>query len=305
MSLKELLADRTYGPWARLVFGTAVAVSALCALYFMLTSLFVAEPASERVRFDLRAPLRIHVYDVPEDLFGVAEAACPPDMYYTEILLPKLARARRQHRASAASANAFWIPHRSTCLYHACLKRRAYVGTGAEATAEDAAVPAACKTEVAAALEAIWRHVIQTAPYWNASAGTDHVLVFAWDEASYLVGGHAIGAALRPAIHLTHYGSVAPTQAFHPHKDIVIPPFLNATVWSDAHRRSRQLRQRLSRGAGGRVAPWALFVGTVHDDPAYSAGVRQALRELARAPDTRLHFHQGHLPVRARAAAGA
>jgi hypothetical protein len=147
-----------------------------------------------------------HVYDVPEALLGVPLSACRQDMYYTELLLPTLARQSRRYATTAAKANLFWIPHRSTCQYHACLDRHQYAGTGADAA--DAAVPTACKAEVAATLDGIWRHVAHGAPHWNASSGTDHVLVFAWDAASELLGAHPVRARVQPAIHLTHYGTV-------------------------------------------------------------------------------------------------
>ena len=142
---------------------------------------------------------------------GVPAAACPEDMYYTEILLPAMVKRTRKYRSPAATANLFWIPHRSTCQYHACLTRRGFAGTGA---AEDTdgggggGIPAACKAEVAATFDAIWRHVATTARHWNASAGSDHIVVFAWDAASELLGSHPVREHIRPAIHLTHYGTV-------------------------------------------------------------------------------------------------
>ena len=71
-----------------------------------------------------------HVYDVPEELLGVPASACPEDMYYTELLLPQMTRTSRKYRSRPETANLFWIPHRSTCQYHACLTRLGFQGTG-------------------------------------------------------------------------------------------------------------------------------------------------------------------------------
>ena len=151
------------------------------------------------------------MYDIPEELLGVPVSACVEDMYYTEILLPAMVRDKKRfYREDPTYANLFWVPHRSTCQYHACLRANAYEGTG---TGASDAVPRRCKAEVAQTLEGIWRHVVTRAPHWNASGGTDHVLVFAWDAASALVEDHPVAQRLQPAIHLTHYGTVRPAPA--------------------------------------------------------------------------------------------
>ena len=78
----------------------------------------------------------------------------------------------------------------------------------------------------------------------------------------------------------------------------MIPPYLNGNLWGDAHRRGRGLRTRTAAGGSAVVPSLALFAGTIHNDTAYSGGVRHQLAALAAEPGSRLRVHRGPIPVR-------
>ena len=160
------------------------------------------------------------VYPVPRALLTQSEeiSCSASDMYAMELLFPRMLQNSRVLAQSPLQAHWFLVPHHSTCFYHDCVFRRSRT-------------PDECKRETGDYLGSILKFVQHEFPFWNNSQGTDHVLVFSWDQASEVVGWHhPVRQALRQSIHLTTLGSVRPTDNFSPHKDIVIPPFLNATL---------------------------------------------------------------------------
>lgn len=133
-----------------------------------------------------------------------------------ESLFPKLLR-KSEYYVKNGNADYYLIPHNSTCFYHTCVF-------------DHGRDPESCKRETGDYLSSLLHQVINNYPNWNLTGGTDHVLVFAWDQASEVLGwDHPVRGIIQNAIHLTTLGTVQVDQNFNPHKDIVIPPFLNST----------------------------------------------------------------------------
>ena len=133
-----------------------------------------------------------------------------------ETLFPNLLR-KSEFFTTDNDADFYLIPHDSTCFYHNCVF-------------EQKREPAICKKETGDYLANLLNQVIHNYTNWNLTGGTDHVLVFSWDQASEVFGwDHPVRGIIQNAIHLTTLGSVQVNQNFNPHKDIVIPPFLNST----------------------------------------------------------------------------
>ena len=179
---------------------------------------------------------------------------------------------------NASEAHYFMIPHYATAFYHRCVFQDG--GTGE-----------ACKWKTGDYLQSIMNHIRSTYDYWDASTGIDHIIAFSWDQASEVLGivhegqfmDHPIRSLVRSAIHLTTLGTLVSRYNFDPHKDIVVPPYLNYTRYTVA---------RTDLGDPARTS-FAHFRGTIFDDYAYSQGVRQALRSMA-ATEPRLEVREGH-----------
>ena len=141
---------------------------------------------------------------------------CTSSMYYMEALFPRMVE-KSEFLADSETCDLHLIPHDSTCFYHTCVF-------------ENKRDPIACKKETGDYLENILLQVIHNHSYWNLTGGTDHIMVFSWDQASEVVGwDHPVRSIIQQSIHLTTLGSVESYPNFNPHKDIVIPPFLNTT----------------------------------------------------------------------------
>jgi hypothetical protein len=114
--------------------------------------------------------------------------------YAVEVLLHEQLLASAHRTASPASADWFYVPVYASCLI---LPVYDYVGPGPWARSYPMR-PVSAMRLFADALE----HVRGTMPYWNASAGADHVFLFAHDEG----GCWAPAELARNAILLSHWG---------------------------------------------------------------------------------------------------
>jgi hypothetical protein len=143
-------------------------------------------------------------------------ANCTASMYHMEALFPNLVR-ESEFYTNGNHANFYLVPHQSTCFYHTCVF-------------ENGRDPESCKHSTGDYLSDILSQVINNYPNWNLTGGTDHVMVFSWDQASEVLGwDHSVRAVIQNAIHLTTLGSVQVNHNFNPHKDVVIPPYLNSS----------------------------------------------------------------------------
>ena len=134
--------------------------------------------------------------------------------------------------------------------------------------------------------QAVLRHVRSTFPYWNRTAGADHV--WAW--------GHDLGAAFAPraarrSIFFTVFNDVAALEheraelfaqyahdpetallrvAFDPHKDIVVPPHLQSEVAARRLYRAAAAAARRPLLPRGSRTTLLFFRGAIFlDDPYY------------------------------------
>ena len=269
--------------------------------------------------------LNRHLYSLPDALLtrnGTLQ--CAQDMYYMETLWPQLLEQSPfiYPPVSNSQSKAYFhvVPQYSTCLYHDCVF-------------EQNQSPDTCKSMTGDYVSDILDAIQASHPYWNASSGTDHIFIFPWDQASEILGwNHPVRKRLQNAIHFTNLGSLGVTDNFNPHKDIVIPPFGNASValklYPDPQSFKCNIKSRLSsllsafesigkgsftsiilnselvRGcqpksprytkwASRSRSTWAYFRGTIMEDYKYSFGVRQKLRELgSRSPQ--FQIHEGH-----------
>ncbi|KAI8809862.1 exostosin-like protein [Cladochytrium replicatum] len=204
-------------------------------------------------------------------------------MYHMEYLFPSLIRtyltplARARLADNPKIADWFLIPHSATCTYHRCVH-----DPSRNATTDE------CKLEAGEHVRAILDHVLTAHAFWNRSGGTDHLFVFAWDQASEVLGwSHPVRARVMKAVHLTTLGSVEPNGNFDPHKDVVIPPY-NDIPPSARHRFSSLPRflqwipvQIFPSWVHSKRSMFAYFRGTILSDRRYSHGVRQFLKTLA------------------------
>lgn len=116
---------------------------------------------------------------------------------------------------------------------------------------------------------------------WNESGGgTNHLLLFAWDQASEILGwNHPTRLLVKSAIHLTTLGTVGVSPNFDPHKDIVIPPYANySQVVLELYPGVDEVSRGVGGGGGGglgssakwkdyrseNVSPTTLFPSWVH-----------------------------------------
>jgi len=119
-------------------------------------------------------------------------------MYTTERLLITLFQEKEPQvgLGLAAEADFYFVPQLSTCHYHHCIF-------------ELHEPPDVCKESAARYLEAILDHIQQEHPFWNSSAGGDHVFVFPWDQASEVLGFHSRAKQrVAHSVHLTPLGAV-------------------------------------------------------------------------------------------------
>ena len=119
-------------------------------------------------------------------------------MYFTEQLIVSFFKGHSVSVgvAEAPLADFYLVPHLSTCLYHHCVF-------------EEKEDPQVCKERTGDYLERVLDHVQAEYLYWNASAGTDHLVVFAWDQGAEVLGFHSRAKErVAAAIHLTPLGSV-------------------------------------------------------------------------------------------------
>ncbi|KAJ3398465.1 hypothetical protein HDV05_002476, partial [Chytridiales sp. JEL 0842] len=158
-------------------------------------------------------------YDVPTQLLKPWPVTCAVDMYYMETLFPTLLSQSPFASTKANAPNASWylIPQYSTCYYHHCVfneKRE----------------PEECKIHVGKYVDTIVDHIALRYPFWNKTQGSDHVLVFPWDQASEVLGwGSPYQKRISPCVHLSTLGTAHRYENHDPHKDIVIPPYANFT----------------------------------------------------------------------------
>jgi len=125
-------------------------------------------------------------------------------MYSTEQLLVSLFKAHpvSVEVAEASQAHFYLVPHHSTCLYHHCVF-------------EEKEAPQVCKVRAGDYLEHVLDYVQAEFPFWNESAGTDHLLVFSWDQGAEVLGFHSRAKdRVASAIHLTPLGSVSASRLF-------------------------------------------------------------------------------------------
>lgn len=297
------------------VLGSGVAVPFLFAMSIILSLspslLGYYSPTSADWQDAHAAPL-IYTYPISQDLLypessGIRPGSCKEDMYHLEVSFPRLVERSWYTRTTAniSEADFYLVPHISTCYYHACVFHQDFHAAELDAMQNSSSVPrdpAECKRATAGYVSRIMDFVRHgpgmTA--WNASLGTDHLMVFSWyarlsatwlilrDQASEVLGWASTEQLLvQPAIHLTLLGSIGPIGAnFNPHKDIVVPPWATdyPTVldsFSD------------DKLASGRDI-FAYFRGTVIPDHRYSWGVRQYLLDLGRTHAHRYLVAEGH-----------
>jgi len=136
------------------------------------------------------------MYDIPNDLIKPQGLTCEEkDMYYTEILIPKLLHKTHYLTNDPKEANFFFVPQYISCFFHRCLL------WGNK--------PDDCSERSNGYITNILRHIQEEHPFWNLSKGVDHVFVFSWDRGMGVVGQNIpIKEELRNAIHLTPYGKV-------------------------------------------------------------------------------------------------
>ncbi|KAJ3387211.1 hypothetical protein HDU80_000203 [Chytriomyces hyalinus] len=215
-------------------------------------------------------------------------SSCVQDMYYTEVLVPQLVPV-------LVPANAAWylIPHHATCVYHAC----------ALGQLSDTDL---CKQKAAQHLTGILDGIITKYQYWNETKGRNHVLVFSWDQASEVLGYNApIRDRISSCVHVTTLGTTDTKVArnHNPVKDIVIPPYANYTVPLSIFKQPGWLDiQNIFNAFGLLYDGWmfrkrpilAYFRGTIINDPRYSHGVRQYIRELGAVWPDRYFVREGH-----------
>lgn len=161
------------------------------------------------------------------------------------------------YTADASRAHLFVVPHFSTQYYHRCVfTERIY-------SADE------CKWRTGDYFERILSHIRIAFPYWDRSAGSDHVIAFSWDQASEVLGilspsgeyrDHPARQMARAAIQLTTQGTLVTKFNFDPQKDIVVPPFLDALRYTRA-------RSEIPLDTPRKY--FAHFRGTIFDDYAY------------------------------------
>ena len=111
-----------------------------------------------------------------------------------EPLLPQLLHSSHYNTKEPTKADFFLIPHYSTCYYHHC------VFTLNQTTDQ-------CKQHTGDYVEGIQKYVSETYTFWNRSSGTDHLMLFSWDQVSEIVGFyHRVYKVLKNCIHLTTLG---------------------------------------------------------------------------------------------------
>ncbi|KXS14696.1 glycosyltransferase family 47 protein [Gonapodya prolifera JEL478] len=213
----------------------------------------------------------IYVYSIPPHLLLPNISCGVNSMYAVEVLFPKLVLSSPHHSPSPSSATYFLVPHYTTCMYHQCIFSLHLT-------------PDECKSRASSYLAAILDDIQNTHPFWKRSGGTDHILVFSWDQASEILGWtFPVRARVLPAVHLTLLGTTTLHPNFSPHKDIVIPPYANYTLPLFLTYRPPSQRHILAH-----------FRGTIHKDLAYSLGVRQRLVDLSKRHPHLFHVHEGH-----------
>ncbi|KAI8620463.1 exostosin family-domain-containing protein [Chytriomyces sp. MP71] len=193
----------------------------------------------------------------------------------------------------------FLIPHHTTCVYHACVF---------DEESQLKGNTDACKAMAARHIESILDRIITEYPYWNRTGGSDHMLVFSWDQASEVIGYHSpIRKQISSCVHLTSLGTRDPNASanFDINKDIVIPPFANYTAAFEKFPTAFKsynpivdlLTSRLfSSDWSLRQRPvFAYFRGTIIEEYRYSFGVRQYIKELGVALPDRYFIREGHV----------
>ncbi|KAJ3342665.1 hypothetical protein HDU93_001645 [Gonapodya sp. JEL0774] len=213
-------------------------------------------------------------------------------MYTAEIIFPALLRQSRwvingsiSHQANKSTTNRpdstvgpeyraahYFIPAYTTCHFQHCL----YTMNLSVTT---------CESMASHYLTSILDHVEHTYPFWNITGGADHVVMFTYDRGASIVGWEAdVLNRVGKARHLTTYGTVKKGKFFDPHKDVVVPPFVERPSWmgvSDGGRDRKEIKSPRERHT------LAFFRGTVVNDQTYSGGVRQALLTLSQIHPTR------------------
>ncbi|KAJ3105842.1 hypothetical protein HDU97_007486 [Phlyctochytrium planicorne] len=247
----------------------------------------------------------IFTYDIPQTLLQPWGDPCKQDMYYMEYLWPELVKKSPFFTSNDQEATFYLVPQYSTCHYHKCVFEKS------KSTDQ-------CKEDTAA-------YLTESKQHWNVSGGSDHLLIFTWDQASEVLGwNHPIRKRISSTIHLTTLGSQIPFENFNPHKDIVIPPFANFSRVLEIQKQNaieaklietfqgimkdfnvtRILDELLAASYnaisnfGGLPTRgiFAYFRGTILPDFRYSFGVRQYLKELGNLYPDLYWVREGHSP---------
>jgi len=136
------------------------------------------------------------MYPIPEELLRPNNFKCiEGDMFYSEVLIPKLLDSTPYITNDPNEANYFLVPQHIACCYHHCLRQgvNRYV----------------CSNRTQDYITDILRHIQGNYPFWNISKGTDHIFVFCWGRGYGVMGQDAIiRSELQNSIHLTTFGKV-------------------------------------------------------------------------------------------------
>ena len=232
--------------------------------------------------------------------------------YVLEVLLHEWLLSSAHRTTEPSEADWFYVP-----VYATCAMVTAIFGT-----------PTSTRTRYRSVLASrlylqAFEHVRTTLPYWNASAGVDHIWTFGYDE-----GGCFAPAPLWPSLIISHWGNTMTThnrctttyeadrwdpphdpdtswplralvgghRCFDPDKDLVLPSFRELTTF---------LPERPPRGGAPPRRALFFFTGDLgsppgssnagpHVSPQYSLGIRQAVwraAEAAKANDIEVTGH--------------
>jgi hypothetical protein len=201
--------------------------------------------------------LKIYVYDIPDELLP---KNFTDDMNSWDTLEYYLWRALEQYNGRVSDpeeADFFFIPHVTALTYHN--------GFDAKRTFDH--------------FRSIYEYVMRTHPYYNMSAGMDHVIGFGHDSYYNVFGSGSQWLPIMPpsfrknVIHIVDQGDDSTEHEFDfvLLKDLVVVPPTSLPEWEEALKNRPPWRNRTHLG---------VFRGTLMlDTPEYSQGVRQKLYE--------------------------